>query len=172
MSGNLQRKIDGVTANFTNAALTATGAETVFDTTVDGVYSINGKLYLYNPDGDGSGGADQTTPTTDGVTAAAFSALTGTATAGEGTVVVWCYTTTDDEVKCCMGTIEDVDASGNFTIPPMFPNIPDTMCPFAYQVLKFYGSASTWTFGTSNWNAVTSNTIVNVAQLPDRPQVS
>jgi hypothetical protein len=63
--------------------------------------------------------------------------------------------------------------AGNFRHAPSFPHVPDDVCPFAYQVLKHYSEATSVTFGTSNWNTTGfTNVIVNVMQLPDRPQVS
>lgn len=161
----------GVTMAHSNSLLTATGAETVHDTTVRLDFSIDGKMYSKS-----GTNADQTTPTTDHGDSVAFSdsskTLTGTATSGQGTVVVWAYNSSGT-VKCMMGSRESLDASGNFAEPPQFPAIPADVCPFAYQVLKHYAQASTVTFGTSNWNTSGfTNVIVNVATLPARPQVS
>lgn len=152
-------------ANFctTNSLLTATGAETVHDTTVLLNYCINGKAYTKS-----GTNADQATPTTDAVTGKAFPSLT----ANHGSVMVWCYNASGN-VRCVMGSIEDLDSSGNFQVAPQFPQIPDDLCPFAYQILKAGSTAGTITFGTSNWNATGfTNTIVNILALPARPQVS
>lgn len=162
----------GVTMAHSNSLLTATGAETVHDTTVRLDFSIGGKMYSKS-----GTNADQATPTTDHGDSVAFSdsskTLTGVASAGgQGTVVVWAYNK-DGTVKCMMGSRESLDAAGNFAEVPQFPAIPSDVCPFAYQVLKHYGQTSTVTFGTSNWNTSGfTNAIVNVSQLPDRPQVS
>ena len=167
MSANAQRNIVGFTGAFKSSALTATGAETVHDSTVAMPYSINGKLYSKS-----GTNADQATPTTDYVTGAAFPVLTGTADLGQGAVVVWAYTS-DGTVKCVMGPIEDLDSAGTFLRPPSFPHVPDDVCPFAYMVLKHYSEATSVRFGTSNWNTTGfTQAIVNVMQLPDRPQVS
>lgn len=147
--------------------LTATGAETVHDTTVALYYFIKGKGYTKS-----GTNADQTTPTTDYNTGETFNALTGTTTTGQGCVFVWAYNSSG-AVKVMQGGIETVDAAGNFLQSPQFPSIPDDVCPFAYQVIKYYGTASTFAFGTSNWNASGVNSaIVNVGVLPDRPQLS
>lgn len=162
----------GLTAAHSNSLLTATGAETVHDTTVRLDFSIDGKMYSKS-----GTNADQATPTTDYGDSVAFSdsskTLTGVASAGgQGTVVVWAYNSSGT-VKCLMGSRETLDASGNFAEPPQFPAIPADVCPFAYQVLKQYGQTATATFGTSNWNASGfTNAIVNVSTLPARPQVS
>lgn len=162
----------GATQAHSNSLLTATGAETVHDTTVRLDFSIGGKMYSKS-----GTNADQATPTTDYGDSVAFSnaakTLTGVSSAGgQGTVVVWAYTS-DGTVKCLMGSRETLDAAGLFAKPPQFPAIPSDVCPFAYQVLKHYGQTSTVTFGTSNWNTSGfTNAIVNVSQLPARPQVA
>ena len=158
----------GATFCTTNSLLTATGAETVHDSTVLLNFCINGKAYTKS-----GTNADQTTPTTDYNTGSAFPGLVGVASGGgQGAVVVWAYNSSGT-VKCMMGPIETLDAAGNFAIAPQFPTIPSDVCPFAYQVCKNYGQATTFTFGSSNWNASgASQAIVNVLALPSRPQVS
>jgi hypothetical protein len=154
----------GLTACFTSSLLTATGTETVHDSTVLLQFCINGKAYTKS-----GTNADQTTPITDAVTGSAFS----TFAANQGTVVVWCYDSTGT-VKCVMGKVQSLDAvTGQFLIAPEFPLIPDTLCPFAYQVLKADSTAGTIAFGTSNWDATGfTNVIQNVSTLPSRPQVA
>lgn len=170
MTQNIDRR--GGTAAHSNSLLTATGAETVHDTTVRLDFSIGGKMYSKS-----GTNADQTTPTTDYADSVAFSdsskTLTGVASAGgQGAVVVWAYNSSGT-VKCMMGSRESLNAAGSFAVAPQFPRIPEDVCPFAYQVLKHYGQTSTVTFGTSNWNTSGfTNAIVNVFELPDRPQVS
>lgn len=147
----------------TNSLLTATGAETVHDTTVLLNFCIDGKAYTKS-----GTNADQATPTTDYNTGETFTALT----ANQGAVMVWAYNSSG-VVKCMMGEIETLDADGNFTNAPQFPYVPNDVCPFAYQVLKAGSTAGTIAFGTSNWNATGfTNAIVNVLTLPSRPQVS
>lgn len=150
-------------ANFctTSGLLTATGAETVYDTTVTINYVINGKIATKTAVTDG------VTPTTDFNTSAAFVALT----ANKGCVIVWGLSS-GGTVRCMQGPIETLDG-GNFLRAPQFPVVPDTVAAFAYQVLKAGSTAGTITFGSSNWNATGfTNAIVNVAVLPARPQVS
>jgi len=161
--------VRGITAAFSNSLLTAAGAETVHDTTVRLDFAIGGKMYSKS-----GTNVDAGTPTLDAVTGVAFPTLTGVASAGgQGMVMVWCYNSSGT-VKCVAGSRETLDADGNFLMSPQFPAIPDdALCPFAYQILKHYGQASTVTFGSSNWNTSGfTNVIVNVAALPDRPQVS
>lgn len=157
----------GVTMAHSNSLLTATGGETVHDTTVRLDFSINGKMYSKS-----GTNADQATPTTDYADSVLFSNTSKQLTANQGTVVVWAYIS-DGTVKCMMGSRETLDSAGNFAEPPQFPRIPTDVCPFAYQVLKAGSTAGTITFGTSNWNATGfTNAIVNIATLPDRPQVA
>ena len=162
-----QRKLPGITAAFTSGALTGTGAETVYDTTVTITFAINGKLYTKTAVTDG------VTPTTDGNTGSAWTALA----AETGTVFVWCLNS-GGTVTLRQGTVQAVvggvtTTAGSFLAAPQFPNIPDDVCPFAYTVVKTAPSASAWTIGTSNWNASgISVAHVNISQLPDRPQIA
>lgn len=159
-----KNSLRGLTMTFISSALTAAGAETVHDSTVAMPFCINGKHYSKS-----GTNADQATPTTDAATGVAFPTLT----ANQGAVMVWGYDASG-VVKCVMGEITALDAAGNFIVAPEFPaNIPDTICPFAYQILKAGATAGTITFGSSNWNATGfTNAIINVATLPSRPQVS
>ena len=148
---------------FTNSLLTATGAETVHDTTVLLTFCLDGKLYSKS-----GTNVDQATPTTDYSTGLAFPSLV----ANQGAIVVWGYTS-GGVVKCVQGEIVAM-SGGAFVVAPEFPaNIPNDICPFAYQIVKCGSTAGTITFGTSNWNATGfTNAIVNIATLPNRPQIS
>lgn len=159
---NANEPLRGLNFCTTTGLLTATGAETVYDTTAAIQYVLGGKIAAKATVADG------TTPTTGGVSGAAI-----TLTANNGRVVVWCLTS-GGTVKVLEGDIEALDAAGNFIDYPSFPDIPDTYVPFAYQVLKGGATLSgTWTFGSSNWNATgLTSTIVNVATLPARPAIS
>lgn len=150
-----------------SSLLTATGAETVHDTTVLLTYCIRGKAYTKS-----GTNADQATPTLDAVTGLALPTLTGTTTGGQGMVIVWCYDTSG-VVKNIAGSRESLNAAGLFTIYPNFPVIPDTLTPFCYIIAKHYGQATVFTWGTSNWNTSgASQAHVNILVLPDRPQLS
>lgn len=157
----------------TNSLLTATGAETVHDTTALLNFCINGKAYTKS-----GTNADQATPTADYNTGAAFPALVGGASVtgayGSGACVVWAYNSSGT-VKCMMGPAQALDSAGAFIVAPQFPAVPDDVCPFAYQILKAGATASATAiiFGTANWNATGfTQAIVNVLQLPDRPQTA
>ncbi len=157
----------GLTAAYISGALTAAGAETVYDTTVAINYSIDGKLYQKAAVTDG------TTPTTDLNTGAAFTALA----ADEGCVFVWTLNAAGT-VQVAQGPIEKVNGdTDEFQATPAgpdsapeYPYLPDSVCPFAYQIIQTAGTSSAWTFGSSNWNATgVTDIIVNVASLPVRP---
>jgi len=151
----------GLTMAMTSGLLTATGAETVHDTTVTITFAINGKLYTKTAITDG------VTPTTDYNTAAAFLPLS----ADKACCFVWSLNGSG-AMKVMQGSIVDVD--GDTDRPklqrPPFPDIPDDVCPIAYQIVQTAGNSSAWTFGSSNWNATgVTDAIVNVATLPRRP---
>lgn len=155
-----KRKLYGQNFCTTSGLLTATGAETVYDTTVTINYVLNGKIATKTAVTDG------TTPTTDYVSGSAI-----TLTANKARTVVWGLIS-GGTVKVIAGDIVDWDGVA-FNVPPPFPAIPDDFVPFAYQILKAGSTAGTITFGSSNWNATGfTNAIVNVAVLPDRPQTS
>lgn len=71
----------------------------------------------------------------------------------------------------------DVSAAGAPTLAtdrldlPEWPSIPDTMCPCFYVRVGAGATASTWTLGSSNWNAtgVTCD-VTSISALPNRPQ--
>jgi len=149
--------------------LTATGGETVHDTTVTITFCINGKAYTKTAITDGA------TPTTDHVTGAAFVGLVGTASGGgQGCAFVWCLNSSGS-VKVIQGPVIALNSSGDFAPvgAPQFPQIPSDVVPFAYMVSKHYGQGSTFTFGSSNWNiSGYSHAIQNILVLPNRPQAS
>jgi hypothetical protein len=150
-------------ANFctTSGLLTATGAETVHDTTVTICYCVDGRAKTKTAITDGA------TPTTDAVTGSTFTPLT----ANKGCIFVWCLNASGT-VKVVQGPIADM-SGGEFIVYPQFPNIPEDLTPFAYTVDEAGSTAGTITFGSSNWNA-TGRTVthVNVFVLPRRPQNS
>jgi len=168
----IQVALNGNNYCTTSGLLTATGGNTTHDTTVTIGYVIDGKIATKTAITAGA------TPTTDYNTGAAFPALVGGASvsgvAGKGCTVIWGLIT-GGTLKCVMGPHEALDISGSFIQAPEFPSVPNDMAPFAYQVLKAgaTASASAIIFGTANWNATGfTNAIVNIALLPNRPQVS
>jgi len=138
----------GATANLSGITGAATTC-TIQNTT----YSIGGKLY-YKATASGAA-----TPTTDAVTGKAFNAIQK----NQGCVFVWTLDAAGTVglvqgplpvSPTTTGTQTNVDDSGNWTIPPQFPAIPDTLTPFAYSVVR---AASTYAGtgylpGSANWN--------------------
>jgi len=154
----------------TSGLLTATGAETVHDTTVTIAFSIEGKAYTKTAITDGA------TPTTDAVTGSAFVALqgAGSSAGGKGCAFVWCLDSSGN-VKVAQGPVVDVDSTGAFAPvgAPQLPALPSNLTPFAYSISKHYGVSTTFTFGTDNWNkSGHTHAIQNVHVLPRRPQAS
>jgi len=143
-----------------------TGTNASYTTTVTASGVINGKFV--------TGLTAQTNaalPTTDVNTGAAFLGLLRS----QGTVLVWGQNAAGT-TQIAQGTIEDLDTSGTFVNAPQFPPIPDTMMPFAYQVIKAGLTASATVKlvpGTDNWNSTGfTNVIVPISNLPARPQVA
>ena len=137
-------------------------------------WTFNGKWRTQKASGSGLA-----TPTTDHNTGLAFPPLVGGASVtnatGQGANIVWGLDTKDsDAVVCMQGPIQNLDIQGNFSKAPLMPAVPGDVVPFAYQVLKAGNTASATAiiFGTANWNATGfTNVIVDVAVLPDKPQV-
>lgn len=157
----------GATGATTVGLLTATGAETVYDTTIIIHYAINGKGERKAAVTDGA------TPTTDQNTGAAFNTLA----ASEGCVLVWCLNAAGT-VSIAQSEVKALDSSNAFPEPDGIPDFPDidldTYCPFAYSVLKNGSTGSTFTIGSSNWNAtgMTATHQDVLFGLPSRPQSS
>lgn len=168
------------TMNFTKATLAA-GTTTTISTTGTTTYAIKGKFYTKTAISSGA------TPTTDYATGAAFLPIPIPATApnlaaGYGSV----YTVGLDSngaIKVIQGTIQALDASGNFINAPQFGGLgpqgsgsnDNDFCPIGYIVVKLGATAvATWTFGTNNLSGVTgvTYTFVDIATLPDRPQIA
>ncbi len=76
--------------------------------------------------------------------------------------------------KSIQGDAVQMDASGlAIAAAPQFPMIPDTLVPFAYQVLYAGLTAGDIVPGTSNWNATGfTNTCHDIMMLPKRPVVA
>lgn len=156
-----QVDIRGITACLAYANFTAlTGGVTTITTGNTISYAIAGKMYTK------ANGA-LTTPTTDANDGAAM-----TLTANKARALVLGLDK-DGNPKLMAGAIVDWDGSA-FQVPPPLPNVPATVCPIAYIVLKGGSTLSgTFTVGSSNWNATgMTATITNVMALPDRPQTS
>lgn len=169
-----------VTMNFTKAALAA-GATTTINTTGTTTYAIKGKFYTKTAI---SGGA---TPVVDYATGAAFIPIPIPATApnlaaGYGSIYAVGFDVSGN-IKVIQGTVVPLDTSGNFINAPQFGGLgpqgsgstDNDFCAIGYIVVKLGALAvATWTFGTNNLSSVTgvTYTFVDVATLPDRPQVA
>ena len=140
----------GATANLS----AVTGAAKTY-TTQNITFANNSKMYYV------AGAAGATTPTTDAVTGKAFKPLS----IGQGCIYVWTLTNAGVvglvqgpvPVSLPSGAIgTNLDSSGNFTAPPQFPSLPDTLTPFAYQVVAVgatYVGTGFIPGSSDNWNA-------------------
>jgi hypothetical protein len=109
-----------------------------------------------------------TMPTTDAVTGLAFPALA----ANQGTVIVFAYDSSGN-IKVAQGSIESLDSGGNFARAPQFPVLGDTLCAFAYVVIKDGATGGAFTVGGSNWNTTgLTYSVQDVYFLPSRPQIA
>lgn len=152
----------GLTICTTKAGLTA-GTTSTYTTTAAVNGSIGGKFVTAL--------AVQTntaTPTTD-FNGDAFTVVT----ANQGSVFVYSLNSAG-ALKIHQGSVEDLDAAGDFEKAPAFPAIDlDTYMPFGYVVVKNGSTGSNWTFGASNWTATgITDTYTDVTVLPNRPQTS
>ena len=152
-------KMEGGTFATGSGLLTATGTETLYDTTVAIPYCINGIGYSFATKN------SQASPAVDAVTGAAFVPLA----ADEACCFVWCVDA-NAAIKAVQGSIVDVDGDTDVrVVDPPYPMIPATLCPIAVQVIQTAGTSSAWTFGSSNWDATgVTDVIVNVFTLPSR----
>lgn len=150
------------------ATLAASGAATTWSTTGATLYAIKGKAYSTAA---ASSAASPTSDVTKGTTFASAPLAANT-----GTVFVWAYNGNGiaaTGVRVAQGSVEALDAAGNFLKAPDFPGVSDDLAPFAYTIVRNGSTGSAWTFGTSNWNA-TGITLAHqdVMTLPGRPQVA
>jgi len=156
----------GLTASFTVGGLAA-GTTTTLSTANTLFYSINGKAYTKTAVTNGA------TPTSDAATGNAFLGCK----ANYGTVYVICMDSSG-AFKAVQGEITALDGSGNFIVNPELPaNIPDTLCPIGYYVIKAGSTADAvtgWILGTNNSASVTgiTYTLVDINALPVRPVIS
>lgn len=162
----------GATGAGSIGLLTATGGVTTYDTTLTINFAIKGKGFRKTAVTTG------TTPTTGFTSGSPSTAVTLTTLAvSQGCVLVWSMIS-DGTVKIHQSAIKTLDASNNFQEPDGIPDFPDvdlnTYCPFAYMVLKNGSTGSTFTIGSSNWNATGMSVAIDNVMfgLPDRPQSS
>lgn len=153
----------------TMKAALAAGTSASYSTTGTTLFCIKGKAYSKAAVTNG------TLPTTDATTGAAFVAQA----IGTGSVYVHGFDK-DGNIKVSQGSIVTLDATGAFVDLPAFPAIPDTVCPFAYELVRLAPATATtpavatWTFGTNDQSSVTGVTYArqDVMTLPARPQAA
>lgn len=154
--------LEGATFATTSGLLTGTGAETVYDTTVAITYAINGRAYVKATIADG------VTPIVDGNTGVAFNPVYP----DQACVLVWGLNAAG-AVSLYQGEIVDVDGETDILKTAcQFPNIPNTVCPFAYTLFQTAGTSSAGGIrpGTANWNATgLTATHRNLLAMPGRP---
>lgn len=142
----------------------AAGTTTTYTTANAVEFAINGIFYSK------AAATNAATPTTDAITGAAFTGVT----ANQGCVFLFAYDASGN-LKVTQGTIQALDAGGNFITSPSMPSPADSTCPFGYLVFKGGATLSgTWTFGSSNLSGVTGATysFKNLMTLPGRPVVA
>jgi len=142
--------------------LTATGAETVYDTTVAIPFCIEGIAF-------------SRAAVTDGVMPLVdHNAVTLVALAASEGCALFFLLNAAGTVSVMQGEVEALDADDDsFLVAPNFPDVPDGSVPFAYMILTNGAAGSTFTIGTSNWNATGMTvSIKNLMTVPERPQES
>jgi hypothetical protein len=179
MSYNINSALQGGNVTLSKAGLTGlSGAATTYSTGATAItYAVQGKMPTAKAQVSGG-----TTPTTDIVTGLTFSVLK----ANQGCAFVWCLDASGN-IRVAqgpvpvqpgtVGTVTNVDDSGNFTAAPQFPQIPDTLTPFAYAIVRTtssYVGTTGFRFGTDNWNTTGVATIAvqDVFTLPASPQTA
>ena len=109
---------------------------------------------------------DGATVLVDGNTGLAFTGLA----ASQGCALTWALNAAGT-VSVYQGSVTALDSANAFEIAPVSGSTPDTVVPFAYQILKNSSAGSAVVIGTTNWNAAGfTNAIVNVFVMPNRPQ--
>lgn len=157
----------GLTLSVANAVIAA-GTTSTYSTTNSTAGFINGKWATVL-----TAQTNTASPTTDVNDGAAFTALAD----DQITVFVWGVNAAG-AIKVAQGTIEDTEVGvtttpGSIITAPQFPALPDDFFVLGYTLIQTAPSASAWTFGSSNWDATgVTDTWVNCAVLPDRPQTS
>lgn len=162
-----QLTVRGRTMNMGKSGITK-GTTSTYTTTVATKCTIRGKWAT-----DLAIQTNTATPTTDdGNADAAFRALAD----NQATVIVFGVNAAG-AIRAAQGSIEPTEVgitttAGAFINRPQFPSLPEDFCAIGYVVVRTAPSAAAWTFGTSSWTAtgITSTDVIEVSELPDRPQ--
>ena len=117
-------------------------------------YAIDGTAYS------SAAQTNATTPTTSAVTGSAFTAVG----ANQGSVF-FVGLNAAGALVASQGTVESLDAAGNFTTLPKTPAIPADFCLIGRLTIKVGSTGSNWTFGTSNMSGATGVTYTFVDQI-------
>ena len=149
-------------------AVFAAGTGSSYSTTNSTACIINGKYATAL-----TAQTNTASPTTDVNTAAAFVAQ------GDNTICAYVWgVNAAGSIKVAQGPVTATapgvtTTNGAIPVAPQFPDLPDDFCPCAYTLIQTAPSASSWTLGTDNWTATgITDTWVNVAMLPSRPQTA
>ena len=156
---------DSHTQTFNSGAINLDDGATTYDITVAVNYSIEGKAYSKATVSNGA------TPTSQG-DSTAFS----TVAVNYGCVLLWCLNAAGT-VGLFQSDVVALNSGGTDFADGKAPNFPvvdlSTWCPFAYSVILNGPTGSTFTVGSSNWNATgIVETSVNINRYPKRPQQS
>lgn len=152
----------GFTGCLSKATLAA-GTTTTVKTTGTTVFAIDGKAYSH------AALSNAAAPTTDVVDGNAFTAVG----VNQGSIFVHGFNSAG-ALKVAQGSVEDLDAGGNFVTAPRNPAFPDDFAPFGYLVVKVGATGSAWTYGSSNQSGVTGVTYTrqDIVSLPSRLQIA
>ena len=153
-----------LTIALNNAGLVA-GTTTTLSTGKSIDYCVKGKAYTQ------AALTNSAIPTLDSTTGQAFTPLP----IGYGTVFL--VGLLAGALTLSQGQQFQLDVSGNFMVSsPSFPEVPDTVCPIGYIVVKSNPATAlaTWTPAVNNWTGVTgiTATFQSLITLPNRNQVS
>jgi hypothetical protein len=163
MRPSFDASIRGGNVMLTKAAITGlSGAASTISTGGTVTYAIAGQAYTKTAL---SGVA---TPTLDSNTGVAFLPLK----TGKKCLFVFCLDSSGN-LKVVQGKIVATADVVNLAAAVDFPEIPDTLTPFAYAEFA-HANATDFQFGSSNWNAtgLTITTPVDVVWLPVGPLTS
>lgn len=126
-------------------------------------FCVNGKAFTK------AAATNAASPTVDFATKQAFRPLV----ANRGTIFV-VGSNPAGALLACQGSIESLNAAGEFVAAPSLPTLPNDMCPIGYVIVRAGSSLSgSWLFGANNWS-VTGITVItgDLMAMPNRPFAS
>lgn len=152
----------GVNMAFTSAGVAAqTGTSTV-DSTTTLLAAINGKMVSLSAQ---TNTVLSFVSPIDGVTPITATPLA----ASQACLILHCVNAAG-AYKNLQGPIAPLNADDTLNGVLGFPNVPDTLTPFAYTKVFAGASSSGFIPGTTFWDATgVVSTVVNIATLPARP---